>query len=631
MLTNATTPEKRNHNTVSLKTLAALSAIALCFSACSEAPINSSPPLATSDPSPTSTEISSAQTPAEIPYSPEASSTYPESGFSTNENSETIPESATSVPAPAIEPLPDPYVYGTPETESPNSSYRLPEIQPLDELPLRLEDALSRALKYNLDVQIKAYDRELASDVIRQARGAFNPEFKVDLEYEDIDRPQNTQEFVETGGNSTLLTGEPRIFEENNWRYNISLEGRLPTGTEYELFNQQEILSNTLSRTSALSLFTPEFQNFTGITLTQPLLRNFGTNVNLAEIRVARVDKKISELEVQEAMLNTVSETLLAYFDLIYAVAEMRLKQEELELASRLTLDKQEQLEKGQVSPRELTRTESALAEIIEELTQARNQVFEKQTVLQSLLADIRIDDANTIYTPSTNLPIQDRETDLSQLLAEAATHRPVLKIAKHAVERESIRLVYARNQTWPQLDVKATLGRNGLAPNLSRSYRKSIGDGQGNQWSVGFEFSFPLWNDTALGQRDEAENRKQQSILQLKQAEVNTSLIIQQLLSIIDSNYERLDAMSLFKSNAIRLKEQEEIRLEKGLSTELEVLKFRRDLHRAKVRELAARVDLKKAYVRLFEATGTLLTRYNIHFDSKVAGQQSSRSMLHH
>ncbi|MEM6886168.1 MAG: TolC family protein, partial [Verrucomicrobiota bacterium] len=568
-----------------------IAAVVVWFAGCSESPV--SPTLATVSPE------EAAPEPAPEPVAATTAVEAPVVAEEIQTASSKTP--AAEAASPLIDPRtqtsesevdPSQYVY-VGDGESDDAAYQLPEVEELKELPIQLDEALARALEHNLEVQIKTLDSELANDLIRQARGAFNPEFKIDLEYEDIDRPQNTQEFIETGGNANLLSGEPRIFEENNWRYKISLEGKLPTGTEYELFSQQEILSNTLSRTSALSLFTPEFQNFTGITLTQPLLRNFGTNVNLAEIRVARKNKRISELEMQDAMLNTISQTLIAYYDLVYVVEEMRLKEIELDLASDLTLEKREQLEKGQISPRDLTRAESALAEIIEELTQARNQVFEKQTVLQSLLTDIRIPDASTIYAPSTSLPVPEVNFDLNMLLAEAAEHRPAMKIARHTVEREDIRLVYAGNQIWPQLDVKATLGRNGLSANLGRSYRQSISSGQGNQWSVGFEFSVPLWNDTAIGQKQEAEHRKEQSVLQLKQVEVNTSLLIQQLLAIIDSNYQRLDAMQLFKNNASRSMEQEEIRLEKGLSTELEVLKFRRDLNRARVRELAARVDI--------------------------------------
>jgi hypothetical protein len=268
-------------------------------------------------------------------------------------------------------------------------AYIIPRVDPLPEQALTLEEALAASLSNNLDLEVKRIDRRLASDVIRQARGAFNPVVNIDAEFEDIRDPQNTQEFVQTGGNQLLLNAnEPRVFKEENWRYKVSLEGKLPTGTQYELFTQYDVLTNTLNQSSALSLFTPEFGSFTGITLTQPLLRGFGTDVNLAEIRVARKNKIISELEVRASMLQTVGETLQAYFDLAYMVENLEFKRKERDLAEKIIGEKREQLEKGQVSPREVNRSESALAELIEDLTLARNEVIQQHTKLQSLIPD---------------------------------------------------------------------------------------------------------------------------------------------------------------------------------------------------------------------------------------------------
>jgi outer membrane protein TolC len=515
-----------------------------------------------------------------------------------------------ALPAPAAQPV---------EGVSQETTYTLPDITVLPETPLDLPDALSRALSANLDVQVKTIDRDIATSVHRQARGAFNPVFKAEADYEDVHHPQNTQEFVSTGGDLLLLSKEPRIFEENNFRAKVSIEGKLPTGTEYELFSREGVLENTLNRTSPLSLFTPEYESFTGITLTQPLIKNFGTNVNLAEIRIARKNKVISELELRAAMLDTVSETLQAYFDLSYQVEEMKLKEEERQLAFKLVGEKRELLEKGQVSPRELNRMESALAEVIEDLTLSRNKVFERQTKLQSLLSAGQIQPGKfTIYRPTSAVPVPVFHLEINSLLGEAYANRPEYLIAQQGAERDAIRLVYARNQTWPQLDIKATLGRNGLDDNLGSSYARAY-DSHGSEWSVGAVFSFPLWNDAALGKRDEAEHRKEQSIVKLKQIEINTSLMVQQLLAVIDSNYQRLDAMRLFHDNAARALGQEEVRLEKGLTTELELLKFRRDLNQAKVRETAALVDLNKAYVKLFQTTGTLLEKYNIQVGAPV------------
>jgi outer membrane protein TolC len=486
-------------------------------------------------------------------------------------------------------------------------------IRPLPESNVSLSQALSDSMGKNLEIQVKVIDVEIKNDINRQAIGAFNPVFKLDGRFENLDRPQNTQDFVSTGGNALILTRSPRIFNEDNYRFKASLEGKLPIGTEYEFFSEYDIIENTLSKTSPLSLFTPEQQNFTGVRLTQPLLRNFGTNVNMAEIRVARKDKRISKLELKDTMLSNVAQTLIAYYDMVYLVQDFRLKQEEFDLARTLTEKRREALERGQISSRELSRAESAMAEVTEELIISRNKVIERQTQFIALTSDAPANMPLSIIIPSTTLPVPEYDLDLNSLLAEAFTHRPRYNIAKRTVEREQIKLVYASNQIWPQLDLKATAGYNGLDSHFTGSYAKAFGENQGEQWSVGAVFSVPIGNDIAIGKRNEAKRMKEQALLNMRNAELQTSLQVQQLVTIIESNYDRLDAMRSFRSNANRALGTEEERLEKGQTTELEIMKFRRDLNKAKVRETAALADLNKAYVKLYETTGTLLERNNI------------------
>jgi outer membrane protein len=486
-------------------------------------------------------------------------------------------------------------------------------LRPLPEEPISTTRALEQALNRNLEIQIKVLDTSIASDQQQQASGAFNPTFQLEGRFEQFDRPQNTQDFTSTGGTLLILGREPRLFNEDNWRFKASLEGKLASGTEYEFFSEYDILENTLSQTSPLSLFSPEFQSFTGLRIRQPLLRNFGTNVNLAEIRVARKNRLISKLELRDVMLGRVSDTLIAYYDMIYLVQDFRLKQEEFDLALKLTEQRREALERGQISARELSRAESALAEVTEELIISRNKAIERQTQFIALTSDSVPARPVQLLVPTTSLPVPEYDLDMNRLLGEAFSNRPRYQIARETVEREQLKLVFAENQVWPQLDLQATAGYNGLAQNFTRSYDRAFREQQGYQWSVGAVFSIPIGNDVAIGKRNEARHRKEQALLNLRNTEMETTLLIQQLVTIIESNYDRLDSMRAFRANAASALETEEERLETGLTNELEVLKFRRDLSRAKVRETAALADLNKAYVKLYEITGSLLERQNI------------------
>jgi outer membrane protein TolC len=137
--------------------------------------------------------------------------------------------------------------------------------------------------------------------------------------------------------------------------------------------------------------------------------------------------------------------------------------------------------------------------------------------------------------------------------------------------------------------------------------------DGQAGQYSAGIVVSMPWGNDDAIGKKKEAESKKQQSILNLKKEEINTAIDVNKFIDIIQADWKRVDAMKNFVDNAKSNLKYEEERLEKGLTTELEVLRTRRDYTEAETRYLASVVDSQKAYLELEETSGLLLKDHNI------------------
>jgi outer membrane protein TolC len=492
-----------------------------------------------------------------------------------------------------------------------------------NELPTRTltrTQAISGALSQNYDIQIKTYDEEAAQALARQAHGAFDPVFNAEGSYEDIRNPQNTQDFIATGGTpEEILNGTPRIFRENNEHYKLALDGKIPTGMQYEIKTQLDILSNTLNQTSPLSLFTPEYQSFTGVTISQPFLRGFGTDVNNSEIRAAIVNKLAARYQVQDQMLTTISQVLQSYYQLTYLTKELEAKREDRDLGIRLVRDRFQSLEKGQVSSREVNRSESALAEIIEDYTKAQNELIDQQTILEALVSSSLNHAAEFVYQPVSPMATPKINMSVDELVNQALIHRPKYLEARQRVEEQNIKLVYARNQTYPQLDMKGTYGVNGLSSTFQNSYYRQVIP-QGPQWSIGLSFSVPIGNNDAEGKVDEIEAHKKQALLNLKEIEMDTDLLVRKLAATFRSDENRLRAMELFSQTAGDNLSEEQVRLEKGLSSDLDVLKYRRDATEAEARRLAAMADLNCAYVQLMEATGLLFEKLNVHFATNTA-----------
>ena len=79
-----------------------------------------------------------------------------------------------------------------------------------------------------------------------------------------------------------------RIFSDKNFIAKEGLKKKFQTGTSFEISSTFNRLENTLNKTSASSLYSPEYESFTGLTLIQPILKGFGREANRAQIDIAQ-------------------------------------------------------------------------------------------------------------------------------------------------------------------------------------------------------------------------------------------------------------------------------------------------------------------------------------------------------
>ena len=101
--------------------------------------------------------------------------------------------------------------------------------------------------------------------------------------------------------------------------------------------------------------YTPEWTNFNeadpGITLVQPLLRNAGAKSNLSEIRVAQRDHRISVWSFRQSLINVITDTIIAYHELYFALESFKVAERSRDLAERLFSDNQKRVKSGFMAP----------------------------------------------------------------------------------------------------------------------------------------------------------------------------------------------------------------------------------------------------------------------------------------
>ena len=482
-----------------------------------------------------------------------------------------------------------------------------------------LREVVRMALANNLDVKVQRLQPELGEQQMRFAAGAFDPQFGFQTQYVYSETPQNTQEFISTGG-ITAGFEDPRIFTQENMVFNWQLGGKTPLGTQYSFGLNQLQARNDLNILVPPSLFFPEYTTVLGLTVTQPLLRNFGPAANLAELRIARLQKNIGWYEWQQQLIRSLSESLNLYFDLVYTSENLRVRQSAVHTARMLERQNIRRVEAGKMRPSDVWEAQTSVANNADLALRAMNAYIETQNQLKSriLSSDVIAAGPTGRLEPSEGLEIPRVELDRDQFLRDAFNKRPEYLRVESVVEQEGIKVRYARNQVYPQVDLQASYGLTGLEGSFGNSFNETFNNG-GPALTVGVLVSIPLGSVKERASLQAAKYRKEQAALNLQRVANEIVFDIDTALSIFRTTKEQVNAAAETTRTARLTAEAQEKLLEEGRATTFDVVRLQNDYADARTRELAALANHRKSVLRLAVARGTLLQELGVDLQNEA------------
>ena len=562
--------------------------------------------------------ISEAQ---ELPPSPSADAPVPESELLADPVS--WPEEDLQVPA-----LSEPEAgYARPAELAPNPlpPFHLeavftaavdPGVMPQQ---ISLRDVVRMALENNVEVKVQRLQPELGEQQMRFAAGAFDPQFGFQTQYAYSSIPQNTQEFISTGG-VTEGFDDPRTFTQENISFNWQLGGKTPLGTQYSVGLNQLQARNDLNILIPPSLFFPEYTTVLGFTVTQPLLRNFGPAANLAELRIARLQKKIGWYEWQQQIITSLAQSLSLYFDLIYAAENLRVRQSAVHTARMLERQNIRRVEAGKMRPSDVWEAQTSVANNADLALRAMNAFIETQNQLKAKILSSETIAAGPTgrLEPTDDLEIPPVQLDRDRFIREAFNKRPEYLRVQSVVEQEGIKVRYARNQVYPQVDLQASYGLTGLEGSFGNSFNDTFTTG-GPALTVGVVVSIPLGSVKERAGLQAAKYRQEQSSLSLHKVSSDMVLDIETALSIFRTTKEQVSAAAETTRTARLTAEAQEKLLEEGRATTFDVVRLQNDFADARTRELAALANHRKAILRLAVARGALLEELGVDLQNEA------------
>jgi outer membrane protein TolC len=471
---------------------------------------------------------------------------------------------------------------------------------------MSLADCIQSALAHNFYVQIERYNPQISLFDLNAAYSGYDPTFTASGQHNFNDSGASYQ-------NGQVVAGSQ--YNENS--FNSGFAGGTPWGLTYNLSGN---ISDTYGKQGAASNFFLPFESSSGqigVTLTQPLLKNFWIDATRLNIRVAKNQLQQSEQSLRQQIINQVTAVANAYYELIYAQQNVQVQTNALQLAQTQLDQDQQRLQIGTLAVLSVQQDQSQVAQNQANLIAAQSTLDTDQNILKNLLTDDYSKSYGVDIQPSETLSAAMQSFDLQDSWNKGMTERPDLLQAKLNVEQKGIQLKYYRNQLFPELDLIGSYGFNGAGQEYSDAFYQFD---QGNRpfYSYGAQMTVPLGNIGPRNQYKATKATLQQILLQLKQIEQNVMVEIDNAVKTAQSNYQSAEATKQARIYAEAALDAEQKTYAVGKATTFEVLTYQNNLTAARSQEIRALANYNESLANLDAQEGDTLERYNINLEAK-------------
>lgn len=464
---------------------------------------------------------------------------------------------------------------------------------------MTLEQCRKLVVANNLAVAGQQLEWEASWRTIQAEKGIFEPDLVASGD-QVRNKRQNTVEQV--------ISQDTRYFYEKNRDYGLALEKLFSSGAKVRVGYTMQDLSNNL-RTNVVDTVNHEYQGFLGVSVTQPLLRDGGFDATLSRIRLARGEADVALENWRKQLMTAIAQAEGAYWDLQQAQDLVAMREESLRIAETLLNDNRERVRAGKMSENEVLQAEAGVVLRRTYVTEARQKRVEAMDRLKTFFSEA-VDATNRVVIASDLPAMAPVELDFAALARQAVARFPDYQIGLAKAAQEDVRVAYARNQRWPQLDLKGSYGLNGLGSDWDSSWEQTT-DQDYESWSVGVELRVPLFgggkgrNELAV-----ARQRKQQALLNLRATEITLVNTLDSAITKVKAAEERAKGYRLSVDVNNKLFETERQRLEAGKSDSRKVLDVEDDLVEARVGAAESLVQYAKAVTELDFTSGMLLEK---------------------
>jgi outer membrane protein TolC len=421
---------------------------------------------------------------------------------------------------------------------------------------------------------------------------------------------------------------------QNTITANASYSQAFPTGGSVQVaWNNSRQTTNSPNNT-----LDPQLSSFFQFYAQQPLLAGFGFGPNLRFLRIAKTNKKVSDIAFRAQIIATVVQICDLYWDLVSAYDDEQVEERSVAFATETLDTSRKKLALQAIPEMDVLKAESDVATREQDLTVARTnlelqELYMKNAITRSL-DDPILQEMPVVPTDHTGNQAQGTLAAVQDMIADALKSRTELQESSLVLQNSELSRKTARNALLPSLSLyglytgtgyggtpNGAAGAGSTAPGGFSGAVENAFNYSSPEYQVGFQLNVPLRNRIAKADQYRTELEYRQSQVYLEELKKRIRIEVRNARYAVEQGASRVDAARKARDLAQRTLDIMQKEQKLGAGSNQQTLAAEHDLALAESALVTAETAYEKARIEVRRATGSVLEDYGISIADAKAG----------
>src|SRR5215831_6432793 len=436
------------------------------------------------------------------------------------------------------------------------------------------------------------------------------------------------------------------LLQLNTGQANLGFTQAFPTGSSIAF----EFNNNRQTTNSLFFNLSPALGAMYRLSVQQQLLSGFGFDPNLRYLRIAKNNKKISDIAFKDQVIATITQIKNIYWDLVSAYEQSQVNEQSRAFAQQSLENARKQLQLESIPAMDVMRAEAEVSRRDQDLTVARTSLQLQELLMKNALTksldDPVLESVSVVPTDTLrSAQIVSLNQSVQELIQQALQDRPELGESDVDLVNRQISRKAAGNALLPSLSLVGFYGGSGLAGPLNPIYNvpgvpnsstvptdfagalENAFNNTAPDYYVGFNANIPIRNRVAKSDQYRSELEYRQAELRREELRKQIRIEVRNAEYTLEQSGARVDAARKARDLAQRTFEIMQKEQTLGAGSTYQTMTAQRDLALAELDLVTAMTVYEKAKVEVDRAIGATLEHNGIQIEEALKGTLNSRT----